>query len=112
VCVVRERKAGMMSNKDSYRPRTVIITGGASGLGLATAERLCRDGIIVITVDVDAAAQYVFRPLSKILCAWNTDIADLAARIMDHFRYWFQTGSSRFVSEVGCIISNCICLNI
>src|SRR5690606_41470807 len=54
VCVVHERKAGMMSNKDSYRPCTAIITGGASGLGLTTAERLCRDGIIVITVDVDA----------------------------------------------------------
>jgi 3-oxoacyl-[acyl-carrier protein] reductase len=31
--------------------RTALITGGVSGLGLATASRLARDGITVITMD-------------------------------------------------------------
>jgi 3-oxoacyl-[acyl-carrier protein] reductase len=36
--------------------RTAAITGGASGLGLACAERLAQDGIDVITLDVAPGA--------------------------------------------------------
>jgi 2-dehydro-3-deoxy-L-rhamnonate dehydrogenase (NAD+) len=32
---------------------TAVVTGAASGLGAATAERLRRDGIRVVTVDID-----------------------------------------------------------
>ncbi len=32
-----------------------IVTGGASGIGRATAERLARDGVRIALVDVDAA---------------------------------------------------------
>ena len=32
--------------------RTAVITGGARGLGAATAERLRRDGVQVVTIDV------------------------------------------------------------
>lgn len=38
--------------------RTAVITGGASGLGLAAATRLRTDGIDVITVDLDPSADY------------------------------------------------------
>ncbi len=38
--------------------RTALITGGASGLGLAAATRLSTDGIDVITVDLDPSADY------------------------------------------------------
>jgi NAD(P)-dependent dehydrogenase (short-subunit alcohol dehydrogenase family) len=36
-------------------PRVALITGGASGIGLATAERLRRDGLSVVLADIDAA---------------------------------------------------------
>jgi 3-oxoacyl-[acyl-carrier protein] reductase len=36
--------------------RIALITGGASGLGLASARRLAEDGLIVAVADLDAAA--------------------------------------------------------
>jgi 2-dehydro-3-deoxy-L-rhamnonate dehydrogenase (NAD+) len=38
--------------------RTAIVTGGLSGLGAATAERLAADGIRVITLDVAEGADF------------------------------------------------------
>lgn len=39
--------------------RTAVVTGGASGLGKASAERLRQDGITVVAVDVSAEADVV-----------------------------------------------------
>ncbi len=36
--------------------RTAVVTGGVSGLGLASAERLARDGVDVVTLDIAAGA--------------------------------------------------------
>jgi NAD(P)-dependent dehydrogenase (short-subunit alcohol dehydrogenase family) len=36
--------------------RTAAVTGGVSGLGLATAERLARDGVRVVTLDIAPGA--------------------------------------------------------
>jgi len=38
--------------------RVAVITGAASGLGEASAQRLARDGIEVITVDIDGDATF------------------------------------------------------
>lgn len=38
------------------RGRVALITGGAGGIGLATAERLARDGAAIAICDLDAAA--------------------------------------------------------
>jgi 3-oxoacyl-[acyl-carrier protein] reductase len=40
-------------------PRTAVITGGASGIGRASAERLGEDGIRVVTLDVSGDADVV-----------------------------------------------------
>lgn len=39
-------------------PRTALITGGTSGLGLATADRLRAEGVRVITIDLSPSADY------------------------------------------------------
>ena len=39
--------------------RTAVVTGGCSGLGKATAERLTEDGIRVLSVDLAADADFV-----------------------------------------------------
>ena len=39
--------------------RTAVVTGGASGLGEASANRLRQDGITVVTIDVSAEADVV-----------------------------------------------------
>jgi len=40
---------------DNRRDRTILITGGASGLGAAMARRFARDGWAVIVADIDPA---------------------------------------------------------
>ena len=45
-----------MSRKMSYEGRSAIVTGGASGIGLALGHELCRAGANVVLADVDEAA--------------------------------------------------------
>jgi 3-oxoacyl-[acyl-carrier protein] reductase len=40
-------------------PRTAVITGGASGLGRASALRLAEDGITPVTIDISEGADHV-----------------------------------------------------
>jgi NAD(P)-dependent dehydrogenase (short-subunit alcohol dehydrogenase family) len=65
-----------------FEGRTAVITGGASGIGLATAERLSALGATVVIADLDAAraGDLVTRLGGPARAAFvPTDVADAAA---------------------------------
>jgi 2-dehydro-3-deoxy-L-rhamnonate dehydrogenase (NAD+) len=51
--------AGKVTIRRSSMSRTAIVTGGASGLGRATALRLAADGLRVVTLDIARTADVV-----------------------------------------------------
>ena len=58
--------------------RAALVTGAASGIGLATARHLAAAGAAVLVADIDAAgAKRVARELGGV--AWIADLADLDA---------------------------------
>jgi 3-hydroxybutyrate dehydrogenase len=68
----------MRRRSDQVTRRTVLVTGGASGIGEAVARRSAQDGFRVIVADRDgAAAQRLAGELGGE--AWVVDLADTAA---------------------------------
>ena len=63
---------------DSFSGKTVIITGGASGIGRALGEELCRAGAKVVLGDVNAELlSSTAEPLRSSGCQVNTAIVDV-----------------------------------
>jgi len=58
-----------MTNDDRFLGKVALVTGGSSGIGLATAERLLREGGRVATLDIHAASP-------KDALALAADVAD------------------------------------
>src|SRR3954453_22234318 len=48
-----QMKGTLMSEAGSAAPRVAIVTGGARGIGAATAARLAKDGFAVAVLDLD-----------------------------------------------------------
>ncbi len=66
----------MPKNTASFEPQTAVITGGASGIGLAVAKRLAGQGAQIIVADLEIAALERAGAISNItpvVC----DVADL-----------------------------------
>jgi len=75
------------------QPRTAVVTGGASGIGKATCELLCRDGYRVVVADRDvdganAVAQHIDGHAVKVDV---TDEASVAALFDEALRYFGGT---------------------
>lgn len=74
------------------RDKVVVVTGGASGIGAAVAERFVADGAQVVVADLDASqAAHTARALGDTCTATAVDMADegaveaLFAATMDRF---------------------------
>ena len=60
--------------------KTVVVTGGALGIGAATCERLVEEGCRVAVADIDAdAAERLAGRLGARAAGWQADVADEAA---------------------------------
>ena len=61
----------------TFAPRTAVITGGASGIGLALAKRMAADGIEVLVADLPGAKLDAAGALANI-ATQPCDVSDLA----------------------------------
>jgi NAD(P)-dependent dehydrogenase (short-subunit alcohol dehydrogenase family) len=55
---VNRRNIGLRQELQVQERRTALITGGASGLGAAAAQRLADDGVDTVTVDITPGADH------------------------------------------------------
>ena len=72
----------------SLAGKNAIVTGGASGLGLATSKRLARDGAAVAVWDIDEAGAQ--RAASDIVAEGGSAIAsrvDVSSRAQINARF-------------------------
>jgi NAD(P)-dependent dehydrogenase (short-subunit alcohol dehydrogenase family) len=59
--------------------KTAIVTGGASGLGLATVRRLASEGARVVAIDLPSADQVALKELGDAVAFAPADVTDEAA---------------------------------
>src|SRR5437899_3283010 len=76
--------------------RTAIVTGGASGIGLAISERLASDGLAVAVFDRDGEAAQT--AAAKIVAAGGTAVG-LDVDVTDRAR--IETAVARVTAELG-----------
>ncbi|MBV1830985.1 D-threitol dehydrogenase [Komagataeibacter sp. AV436] len=76
----------------SLTGRTAVVTGGASGIGLAIAQRLAGQGAVVCLVDRNEKVAEIAASLGSQHCGVHTDVTDEAA---------IKTACSTILSQLG-----------
>ncbi len=101
-----------------FRDRVAVITGGASGIGLATAERLAREGMKLVLADVEEPALRKaadgFTARGARVLPVVTDVAQpdqvdaLARRAFEHFGAVHVVFNNAGVEVTGAIFENSV----
>jgi len=78
-----------------FKDKVAVVTGGASGIGLAMAQRFAREGMRVVIADIEAealaAAEREIRSMGSTVLAVRTDVSKsqdveaLAASVLNSF---------------------------
>lgn len=78
-----------------FKDKVAVVTGGASGIGLAMAKRFAREGMRVVIADIDVAvleaAEREIRSMGATVLGVRTDVSRLqevealAANVLDRF---------------------------
>ncbi len=75
--LLEEAKLQRMPKPKSLAGKVALVTGGAGGIGMATAERLLREGACVVLADIDADA--ATRTADGLAKAYGRDVVRTAA---------------------------------
>src|SRR5690348_11388096 len=78
--------------------KQAIVTGGASGIGLATAKRLARDGVAIAVWDIDEAG--AMRAAGEIVASGGRA---MACRVDVSNRSQINSGLERVHAELGSV---------
>ena len=74
--------------KKNWKEQQALVTGGASGIGLAIAKKLCDLGVKVVLCDLDSkkleSAREVAGKNAGTLCVDVTDLKAVEAAINEH----------------------------
>lgn len=87
-----------------FEGKTALVTGGASGIGLATVQALAGDGADVVLTDIDAAAG---KSAAKACASLKGDVISHAQDVTDplSWKRIFETAESKFGS-VDILVNN------
>ena len=78
--LLEEAKLQRMPKPKALAGRVALVTGGAGGIGTATADRLARDGACVVLADIDADAlervktELAARHSADVVCSVQMDV--------------------------------------
>ncbi|KAL4889604.1 hypothetical protein BDV59DRAFT_205121 [Aspergillus ambiguus] len=75
--------------------KVALITGGASGIGLATAKSLSSKGWRVVVADINPAGEHVARDINAVF--HKTDVGEYASLAKTFDKVWKQFGQLDFV---------------
>jgi NAD(P)-dependent dehydrogenase (short-subunit alcohol dehydrogenase family) len=98
---------------DDFAGKTAVITGGASGIGFATAKALAREGMNIVVADIEEApaarAVAQLEALGAKALAVKTDVAKLADLQQLAERTWEHFGGAHLLfNNAGVAISGLI----
>ena len=111
--LLEEAKLQRMPKAKSLAGRIALITGGAGGIGRATADKLLSQGACVVLTDIDqqglhdSVAHFSKRYSADVISSFTMDVTD-EQQVLDAFSYtsWCFGGIDILVSNAGIASSS------